>query len=977
MLRMKLIGRFTSLAIAFACLINVSGVAAQGGKGQNPDTNKKVSKTLKSGYLKNGIKYYIQYNPAPANRAAIWLAVNAGSIQEDEDQLGFAHYLEHMAFNGTKKFPGNTLIDVIEQSGMTFGADLNAYTSFDETVYQLFVPTDNNKYLVNGVDIIHEWASGAMLMDSMDVVMERGVVLGEWRQRFIDTLQYRQFKEFVSRSMGANSKYKERLPIGSDKLLKSANPGPLKRFYNDWYRPDLMSVIVVGDVDPDEMYKLVKDRFESIPVPKTKRQYERVKINYDSIAPVSIVKDIVRPSVNIQWRVPKSDTSKEVVIRNRAIESIIVGHLNEMFGRYAKMERRPFAFASMGRASHFSRSVDRMVEINIAMAPDSIEHAISYALNEIEKIAQSGILESDLLNAKAILLRSWQRGADRENVVTSRALATAYVEDFLSGDEPIVNPGEQLEIGSKILNHITMEDIQAAAAFWRNTSNRYVTVQIPRFANVNSPSESKIENMMTPAAIAGYVAAHPIDLPSRTSVNKPSSQQSIGSGSERVSSGTGSNSISSESYDEIANIHTWKLINGARVIFKQTNYNPDELIIHAISPGGFSKLPDHLRMSSGRLIADLMTASGSAGAKDRTQFVDSLRRSGLTNFSVVLSGFTEEMVVAGSSRQPSVLFETMYRQFTDPHIDSVALAEWKRSGMRSITYSQLDNIAYSLTGDRRLAPPSVINVPFMNVKQGMEVYKDRFGDASDFTFFIVGAISEDSLRKFVSHFIATLPSTNRTTPESIISTKVQNFHGKVATTVQSPGLQAVQAVANIGFRGHLTASNEAIMGEQDQLWAVSWILSRRLRNKLREEMAVTYGAGAQSSAVPIPAWYYNIGIQFMTSPEDINRSVDSTWSVINELKANGPTMDELDMAFKIQRRLKENAQHNNNWWISQLSLYDRMGIPFRRLIEDDVKELSVEQYKQQIRKFLPEDSYLQTITLPTEETIKEYKKDES
>lgn len=926
------------------------------------------SSTLKTGTFKNGLRYYIQHNKSPSNRVEIWLAVNAGSIQEDDDQLGFAHLLEHMAFNGTRKLPGNTMIDIIEQSGMTFGADLNAYTSFDETVYQLAVPTDKQSYIDDGVSIIHEWASGAMLIDSMEVVMERGVVLGEWRQRFIDSIPYRQFRESVAREMGGASKYMDRLPIGSPELLEKANPAPLKRFYKDWYRPDLMAVIVVGDIDPDKMYDIIKQKFESIPAAAEKRQFERPAINFDSLARVSVVKDLVNPLVRISWRTSQASLSKEEVVRDRALQRLLWDHVNTIFARYARAERRPFAVAVLDRGRTITRAMGKRTDLLIAMSPDSIEHALSYALNELEKVAATGMSDEDLSRAKEILLRSWRLAADRADAVPSRAFATRYVADFLDQDGPLITSREQLEIGERVLKSLSNDDIRRAASFWKDTAQRYVTVQIPRFASVRSPSEAEILKMMEPASVTQYVASNRVSFPVADAESRGSGERSprAGAGTMDISSG-----IISQDFDSLSGVKSWKLSNGARVVFKETYNNPDEVIVHAISPGGFSKLPDSLRMSSGRLIADLMTASGSPGVNDRTEFINSLRRSGLTRFAVMLTGFTEEVVVAGSARSPETLFETVHRQFTDPHIDSLAFEEWKRTGIRSVTYSQADGFAYSLTRDKRLAPPAAINVLFMNLEKGMTVYRDRFGDASDFTFYVVGAITEDQARDLSVRYVAVLPSTNRSTQESIISTKADaGIQGKIASTDKSPRLRAVQAVANIGFRGYLTAENDEILEEQSRLNTVSWILSRRLRNKLREEMSVTYGASAQAFAIPIPDWYYNLGIQFMTAPEDIRRSVDSVWSVINDLRENGPSREELDMSARIQRRRWENARQNNAWWVSQLSSFDRMGLPYSRLAEHSSAQVGIREYRELINKYLPGDRYMQSILLPTDETLK-------
>ncbi len=932
------------------------------------------STTLKTGVFKNGIRYYIQSNPFPAKRAAMWLAVDAGAIQEDDDQLGYAHILEHMAFNGTRKFPGNSLIDVIEQSGMTFGADLNAYTSFDETVYQLTVPTDDPALVQNGLDIIHEWASGAILLDSADVIMERGVILGEWRQRLMDTLSFRLFQDDVSRSMGGANKYIHRLPIGTPESIKKATAAPLQRFYRDWYRPDLMAVIIVGDVDPERMYQEVKQRFERIPAASKKRPFQRPAVQAEARSAIHVVKDNVNPKVVVRWPNPIRGTTPEDRVKEQVTYSILLQHLNEMFSRLSKEERRPFAYAGMSIESGTVRPMGTQLELTISMHPDSAQLSLAYVLGEIERVAQDGIPEQDLELAKSAEARRLVRAVDGLQHVPSRTLAERYVANFFDSNDLLITSEQRQEIGTRLLRTLSNADIQRAATFWKQAVGRSVSVEIPRFANVRVPTESEVRAIFEEGRAKDHIQTHA----------RPAAVVAQGAGSNALASASAaaspsssfaSEAIVSETIDDASGVVVWELGNGARVVFKATANNPDEVILHAISPGGYTKLPDSLRLSSGRLIADLMTSSGNTEAGDHTKYVQRLITMGVTQFAVVLSGLREEMIVAGSSRNPAILFSTMNRQFVDPYIDTTAFSEWKRAGMRSITYSKEDQFLSALTGDRRFAPPSVMSVPLMSLQKGMDVYRDRFGDASDFTFYIVGAISRDSAKALAGRYLSPLPSTHRSVPETLISTKARSIKGVMSAKMEHPQLQAVQAAATINFGGYFPQRYDSVQQERKRLDAVALILNRRLRNKLREEMAVTYGVNVSPMVVEIPDWYYTVGIEFMASPDDVNRAVDSTWRVIRELQSSGPTSEELAITAKIQQRRRENSRESNTWWVSELSRYDRMGASFAKLVEVAVP-MDAEEFKAAMKRLFSEESYSQNIVLPRKEVLEKKAKED-
>ncbi len=961
---------------------------------------------LRTGVLPNGMHYYVQRNPTPTHRAMLWLAVNAGAIQEDDDQQGFAHFVEHMAFNGTRRFPGNSLIDMVERAGLNFGADLNAYTSFDQTVYQLSMPTDSAASLQQALDIVEDWAGGGITLDSAAVVGERGVVLGEWRQRIPDTLSERLQHDMLALELGdSSSRYLRRFPIGLPALLRDANPAPIRRFYHDWYRPDLMAVIAVGDFDPTAMERTIKARFSKIPARANPRLFTRPVVSQHSTTVVHVVRDLVNPSVTVAWPMPIVDGDAERRVSQEITEELLASYFQQTLGKLTQLERRPFAAFGFGIGAGSVRAVGRQLTLALRMSPDSTMVALSTALGELERVAQHGLAPSELETQKLSLLRQWEQAADATTAVQSRALAEVYVSHYLTGNETLLSPVQRLAIAQKIVPGITTERVQKAAQFWRASAGRVVTVHIPSFASVRPPTSEEILAVLDsvrqvsyaawPSAseyIPGSAGSQPttgsstaIGSPATGSIQTglattaPPPSNTMDSANPLPSSSTTNqatnHAIVAEQYDTASGITTWTLSNGARVVYKPTRNNSDELIIEAKSPGGYALLPDSLFYSSGRLVADLITTSGSFGNTTHDQFVKTLQTTGLQQLRVAINAFDEMITVAGSPKELNLVFQTLHRQFTEPTVDTTALAEWRRTGMSSIAWSPNDRIAYANSGDRRLAPPSVVNVPFMDMAQGMAVFRDRFGDASDFTFYIVGAAPADQIKSLLAKYVATLPSTHRTTHEQPHQVKVRLQQQTLMARDSVPQLKAEQAMASLGYMGKFTDSATTFVTERSRLNALSWILSRRLRIRLREEMSVTYGASAQASFFYTPNWYYQLGIQFMTSPTDMDASVKAMWEELNALRTAGPSREELALVAEIQHRQKENAQQNNRWWITQMQLYDALGIPLATLGATTPPSFTAEEIVAAAHRYMPEDRYVQRVAFPTKKTIDNAKKD--
>jgi zinc protease len=436
--------------------------------------------------LPNGMRFYIRVNKSPAKRALLYLAVNAGSVLEDDDQQGFAHFLEHMAFNGTKHFPRHELISTLQLAGMRYGADINAETSFDETIYKLEVPTDDGKSLIQGLTMLQDWADGGMLIDSSEVLAERGVVMGEWRSRMLDTGTQRIQAHVDSLLYGPDSRYRTRSPIGLTRLLAIAKPGPIRRFYKDWYRPDLMAVLAVGDFDPAQMRREIAARFGRIPRMKNPRPRVSPRMPSSEEPVIDVYRGRVGPQIEVLWKQPLAAITTTRAYRQELVKQLLVEALQRRFQKLSLHPRRPFIYASIGSAElpvRGSMATDLRV---MGWPTDSLEGGLAAALTEVERIAQLGVPESALKQQKAALLRHFESNAAERTVLPSQLYVDAYVDDFLQGvggGHARLDALQELQLARALLRTITAADLMQAAQFWRSGADRLTLVSFPQFAH--------------------------------------------------------------------------------------------------------------------------------------------------------------------------------------------------------------------------------------------------------------------------------------------------------------------------------------------------------------------------------------------------------------------------------------------------------------------------------------------------------------
>ncbi|HEX6537320.1 MAG TPA: insulinase family protein [Gemmatimonadaceae bacterium] len=903
---------------------------------------------LTVGTLPNGMRYYLRVNKAPAHRVELRLAVNAGSVLEDQDQQGFAHFLEHMAFNGTTHFPKQSLVDFIETSGMRFGADLNAYTTQDETVYMLTLPTDDHAILEKGLDVLQDWAGGGITIDSSEVVAERGVIMGEWRMRLPDTTSQHVQAHYDTLFLG-HSRYLVRKPIGDTTLVEGAEAGPIQRFYHDWYRPDLMAVVVVGDFDRAAMEREIRERFGKIPAAVTRRAKPADSLPSSAQPVVDVFRGPVLPRVEVLWPAPAQPKDTRAAVRQGFVQELLTQELEERLLRIREHPSRPFITADVERG-RVVRPID-VVGVELLAWPDSLERGLATVVGEIERVARNGIPGGVLAHRKAVLLSHLEHAAAAEAARSSSAYADEYVQHYLTGDGELLSAQQELALAKEILPKITPEVLAQAARFWRVPVGNRVLVSLPEFAHVRPPTRESI------LALFDSVAHAPL---------APDSEHVSATGPLMATLPT-PGKIVSETHDAKAGITEWTLSNGARVIVKPTENDPDELLLRAWSPGGLSVLPDSLYDTPGRMVARVMTDVSGVGAVGHDGLADKLSTSGVQSLKVDI-GFADESIdLAGSPKALETLFQLLHLQFTGAMLDSAALAGWQSLAKFQVHSVSIDDQLNQMLagGNPRLMPVQTQLAELATVQQLKAVHDDRFGNAGDFTFMLVGAVTPQEVRPFVERYLASLPSTSkRETPKK---DDVKPFLHRV--NYIRPALPLPKAVTYLVFDGPFPTAPDAYLRERERLSALGGVLEDRLRVRLREQLAGTYSPFVQNETWAIPDEHFRVFVAFDAAPERMHALNLELMRIVDSLRTHQVTEAEAARLATVQRRQLETRLQSNEYWMNAIGQYHRLGIPLDEIPTPyPEREVTPAELQAAAKRYLPADVFMHLTLMPADST---------
>jgi len=912
---------------------NGGGGSGSGTDGVDPGAEPELPlwSEIRTGKLANGLTYYVLPHKRPEERAYLWLAVNSGSVQEDEDQLGLAHFVEHMAFNGTKRFAHNEIINYFEQIGMSFGADLNAHTSFDETVYKLTVPTDDPAIVSKGLDILRDWA-GDISFDAAEVEAERGVVLEEWRGGLgaWDRISKQQAPVLFP-----DSRYATRDTIGDPEILKHAPREALIRYYEDWYRPDLMAVIVVGDLDPADAVKQIEAKFADLEAPAKPRARIHGEVPPANGTRVSIVTDPEVPSASVQLVNMFPHRPESTATDHRVIMMTALYHrmLNDRLSELTQRQDAPLLYAGTSTGDQ-TLEIDAFTRYG-AVKDGQLDAAITALITEVRRVEQHGFTATELERAKKGLLRDYNQAAETIELANGFQLVDELTRTFFEHELNIGRVAEA-ELAEQQVPAITLDDILANAATWGTDANRVVLITGP--SSMTVPTEAHVLEVIAAAEKLKVDAW--VDAADRPLIAKAPTAGTI-TKEETLADGS----------------VAWTLSNGAKVVVKETSFESDTILMSAFSPGGTAQATDK-QWPSARFGADV-TVAGGAGDHTAVQ-LDRMLSDKVASVGMWIGETEEGLYGQASAIDLETMMQLAWLRMTAPRADANAFEVWKQGTLEYVKnrrvmpdtafYEDMDKI---LNKDHaRRVPPEVADLAKVDLAQAVAFYKDRFGDATDFTFVFVGNVDPTALRPLVETYLASLPAAGRVEKEKDL------------------GVKRPKGVTKKKFElGKEPKSDVYLTFHADQKWTredavdmqiLAGVLDMTLREIMREQMSGTYGVGVWGWVDRRPHPERMFSVQFNCAPENVAKLEQAMFDEFARLQKDGIDEVTLDKLRETHARNHEGDQLDNRSWVQWHAEAQRYGEDLATVMDVDFKiaRITAKNVKAAAKKFLDKKQYV-------------------
>lgn len=909
-----------------------------------------VSPEVKVGKLANGFTYYIRKNNQPQNRAELRLVVNAGSILETDDQLGLAHFTEHMAFNGTKNFRKQELVDFLEKSGVNFGADLNAYTSFDETVYELQLPTDSPTVFRKGFQILEDWAHNVSFEDE-EIDKERGVVIEEWRLGLgaDERLRAKYFPVLLK-----GSKYAERIPIGTKKNLETFKHETLRQFYKDWYRPDLQAVVVVGDVDVKEVENLIKQHFSSIPKPVSPRPRIKFPVPTNKETLTSILTDPEQPYniVQIFYKQPEiPEPQTDLGYRSMLVRTLFNRMMSGRLEELAQTPNSPFLIANSSYGKLIGQT-DSYTLAGIAKDATQVLKTSEILLQENERVKQHGFMPGELERAKKAMFSYIENAYnERDKTKSGDNFVRELIANYLH-KEPI--PGIEYEYGlyKKFLPGINLKEVNALVTKWIQPTDRVIIVMAP---------ESEKEKLVTQKQMIALLQKPVGKL---KPYEDKTLQGALLTGIPVPGKVTGRRTIDTLGVTELT------LSNGAKVVLKPTKFKNEEIVFSAISPGGSSLYSDEDFLSANN--ASSIAYIGGVGKFDMMSLQKELSGKQV-NVSPSIGMYTEGLRGNTTPKNLETAFQLIYGYFTEPRKDSSMFLVMQQQLISTLANKGKDpgsvfndSVSYITGGYHpRRKPLTVERIKEINLDKAYNFYKERYGNAGDFIFTFVGNFNIDSLVPLVEKYIASLPSNG--THENWRDVGIRYPQGVIDKVIKK-GRES-KANVRISFSGMTEYSDL----ESTQLDQLTKILSIRLREVLREDQGGVYGVGVYGTINREPINSYNVTISFASSPENAEKLTKLAMDEINNMKARGAAQSNIDKVVAEDVRGMQTAVKENNYWLYNLEQkYFHNEDPVT-ILDDPliVRKLTVERTKELANKYFDDQNMIKLILMPEDKEDKQ------
>lgn len=891
--------------------------------------------------LPNGLTYYIRANKKPENRAQFHLVVNAGSILETEKTLGLAHFLEHMAFNGTKNFQKMEIVNFLERTGMTFGADLNAYTSFDETAYRLEVPMDKPDVVKKALQVLEDWAHN-ISFDAEEIEKERGVVTEEWRtgRGAQGRMQDKQIPAIFHQSL-----YAERLPIGKTNTIRSVTREDFLEFYTKWYRPDLMAVIAVGDFDAKAMEKMIVEHFSNLKNPPNAppRPVPAVPDHEGTLFSIETDPELSATSVQIMCKHPAAPNGSAADYRRDLVEGLYSGMLNQRLSERVQEANPPYMGAGVGKSP-----MVRVKDLAVQMArvkDGKYAEGLKALLMEARRARRDGFTVAELERAKTMSLRSLEQAYEERDKTESSSYAREYSGNFLDR-EPIPGIEAELKMTKRFFAEITLAEVNHAGDKWITDTNRVILYSAPEKAGKKVPTKDEILAVIKDAD-SSEIAAYSDGVSDAPLLAKTPAPGRI---------------VSEKQHKEV-DATEWVLSNGIHVLLKPTTFKNDQVLMTAFSPGGHSLVPDKDYLSAA-MAAGILSQSG-WGDYDAIQLQKKLAGK-IASVGTSIGELHETMSGSASPKDLETWFQLMNLHFTAPRADEKTFQSYvtrlkvgleNRDRNPAVIFG--DAIEKALYGDHpRHRPMTMELIKELDREAALRIYRERFANAGDFTFVFVGAFKPAELRPFVQTYLASLPKLNRKEKGKDVGDDAKR--GQINVEVKK-GLEAKSTV-RLSFYGDAKWS----ISERSVLRAAVNVLSIRLREVLREDKGGVYGVGVSGDLSREPKETFSCNVSFTCSPDNVADLTRAVLDEIKDLQANGPSKDNLEKVRETLLRNYERGLKEDNFWLSNLAFYRENKLAFSKILKspDRAKALTVEKVRAASKLYFSSNNLLNARLLP-------------
>lgn len=904
-----------------------------------------VDPQVKIGKLSNGLTYYIRKNLKPENKVELRLVVNAGSILEDGDQQGLAHFTEHMAFNGSKNFEKNDIVSFLQSIGVEFGADLNAYTSFDETVYILPIPTEKKENIEKAFQILEDWAS-TVAFDPVEIDKERGVVLEE--ERSGRGAEERMFR-ITYPKMLEGSKYALRLPIGKVEVLKSFKPEVITRFYKDWYRPDLMAVIVVGDIDPAYAEDLIKKHFSHLKNPANPRPRETASVPPRKKSEGLVVTDKEAThhlvDINFPYR-PTRDQSTLGAYREYLLRNLFTSMLSQRMQELMQKEEPPFLYAAntFGGLARGYESYNAYAYLSKA----GVEPAIHALVAENERARKFGFTESELDRTKKMMMKSIERAYNERDKTESSRPVSEYIRNFLE-QEPIPGIENEYKYYQKFLDEITLGEVNGyvSKTIPAPAEPKLVVFTGPEKADFKIPSNEELLGM-TEAAYQQEVKPYEEKTIASTLMEKTPQPGKILSEKENAALGTTEVTLS----------------NGVKVILKPTDFKNDQIILAASRLGG-----QYNYDPSDRLNAEYSAAIVNQMGIGNFSPIDLRKVLAGKNASVTprLGTISEGVNGQSSAADLETMLQLVHLYFTEPRTDPELFHSFvnKQQAMyqnmqADPQYAFQETVLNTLYKDHPWAPwlPKPETFSKIDLDRAVQIYKDQFGNAKGFTFVLVGKFDINAIKPLLETYLGSLPS----------SGKNISFKDVGLRPARGPLNKEVRKGTEPKSLIRLFWNGEADFNEDEhfRIQGLVEVMNIKIIETLREDLSGIYGGGMYGTMNKYPYNHYQFGITIPCGPENVDKLIAAAIAEIEKIKASGPTEADLN---KVKETWKQQYLVNikeNNFWAQQILQSIQNGSDPARLLsfQQRVDALTPKDVQAVAKKYLDTNKYAQFILNP-------------